>query len=206
MDTWTNLEASPECTADFTDDLLTLNVTDKSARSWIRQNPQGQQWARDMGFENTVFSPDRKCTAEDPRPTLQFTNLTDGQTIATNSLDINIIANATSGFQSWRLEWGTDPNNLSTLYGDINTPVPTSTKVYTWDLSGMPDGQVVLRLYMSGAGGVYADRNIHLNLRLPTPTPTSTPTQTPTPTHTPIPTETPTLEATPTETPTSPGP
>ncbi len=206
IDTWTNLEASPECTNDFVDEVMTINVTDDSARNWIRQNEQGQQWARDMGFDNPVFAPDHKCTAADPRPTLQFTNLADGQTITTNSLDINIVANATGGFQSWRLEWGTDPNNLSTLYGDINTPVPTPTKVYTWDLSGMTDGTIYLRLYMSGAGGMYADKNVHLNLKLPTPTPTATPTHTLTPTNTPIPTETPTPEVTPTETPTSPGP
>jgi len=198
IDTWTNLEASTECTSDFIDEVMAINVTEEWARNWIRQEPQGQQWARDMGFDNPTFVPERKCTAADPRPTLQFAGLVDGQTITTNSVDISIVANATSGFQFWRLEWGTDAGNLTTLFGDINSPVPTLTKVYTWDLTGMPDGPVVLRLYMRGAGNMYADKNIHLNLMLPTPTPTATPTVTPPPTETPTPTPT----ATPTERPT----
>ncbi len=196
IDTWTGLEATPECTNDYTDEVMAINVTEEWARNWLRQEQQGQDWARSMGFEDLEFAPDRKCTAADPRPTLQFANLSDGQTITTNSLDINVVANATSGFQYWRLEWGTDPNNLTTLYGDINTPVPTASKVYTWDLSQLTDGPVILRLYMHGENNAWADKNITLNLRLPTPTPTATPTITPTPSPTPTatPTETPTPE------------
>ncbi len=204
IDTWTNLEASPECTSDFTDEVMAINVTEEWAKNWIRQEPQGQQWAQDMGFSEAIFVPDRKCTASDPRPHLQFAGLTDGQTITQNSVDISIVADATSGFQLWRLEWGTDPGNLTTLYGDVAAPVPSPTRVYTWNLTGMPDGQVNLRLYMKGSGNSYADKNIRLNLVLPTPTATPTSTSTPTPTSTPIPTETPTPQPLPTDTPTVP--
>ena len=202
VDTWTDLEASPECTTNYIEEYMAINVTEEGARNWIRREDAGQQWARDMGFDEIFFVPDRECSASDPRPNLQFVDLENGQTITQTSLDISIIADATSGFRSWRLEWGSDPGNLTTLFGDITTPVSSPTKVYTWDLTGMPDGQVVLRLYMQGDGDHYADKNIHLNLVLPTPTPTptSTPTPTPTETPTPMPTETPT--PTPTETPT----
>ncbi len=209
VDTWTNLEASPECTDAYIDEIMAINVTEESARKWITQDPAGQQWARDMGFNNIFFVPDRKCTATDPRPDLRFIGLEDGQTITQNLLDINIVANATSGFQSWRLEWGvgTDSGNLSTLYGNINIPVVTPTRVYTWDLSAIPNGLVTLRLYMQGDGNTYADKNIHLTLSLPTPTPTPTPTETasptPTQTYTPTPLETPTETPTPSETPTT---
>ena len=54
---------------------------------------------------------------------------------------------------------------MTTLYGDINTPVSTPTKVYTWDMTGIPNGQITLRLYMQGDGNTYADKNIHLNLK-----------------------------------------
>ncbi len=153
------------------------------------------------GICDAIFVPERKCTAGDPRPHLQFAGLVDGQTITQNSLDISILADATSGFQSWRLEWGTDPGNL-TIFGDVATPIPSPSKVYTWDLSGLPDGQITLRLYMQGDGNTYADKHIGLNLELPTPTPTPTYTSTPTPTATPIPTETPTPQPLPTDTPT----
>jgi membrane peptidoglycan carboxypeptidase len=204
-DTWTGLLASPECTTDYIDDRLAINVTEEWARNWISQNTNGQQWARDMGFTNNFFVPDRACTASDPRPQLQFVGLQDGQTITTSSLDINIVANATSGFHSWRLDWSSSqhPGSWNRLTGDINTPVLTPSDVYTWDLTGMPNDQITLRLYMKGDGSYYADQNIHLNLLVPTPTPTptSTPTPTPTVTPSPIPTDTPTDTTVPTDTP-----
>jgi penicillin-binding protein 1C len=217
VDTWTNLEASPECTDDYIDEYLAINVDDDSARKWISQDQQGQQWARDMGFDPIYFVPDRKCAVTDPRPTLQFIGLANGQTITQNMLEISIVAYATSGFKTFRLEWSSanDPGNMKMLTGNMNTPVLTPTKVYTWDLTGIPNGQVVLRLYMKGEGNTYADKSISLNLDVPTPTPTptSTPTETPTPTpsvtpspseaptETPIPSETPTPPPTPTDTP-----
>jgi penicillin-binding protein 1C len=195
-DTWTGLLASPECTSDYIDEHMAINVTEPWARKWIRNDETGQQWARDMGFGEIFFVPDRKCNGSDPRPQLQFVGLQDGQTISQSSLDITIQAKATGGFHSWSLDWSSNaaPDNRKTLLGNIKTQVQTPTKVYSWDLSGMPNGQINLRLYMQGDGGHFADKNIHLNLLLPTPTPI------PTSTFTPIPSDTPTLA--PTQTPT----
>jgi len=204
VDTWTNLEASPECTDAYIDEYIAINVVDEWARSWIRQDEGGQQWARDMGFEKTFFVPDRRCNASDPRPHLYFVGLEDGQAITQNSLDISIVADATGGFRSWRLEWGEvgDSGNLTTLFGEIYTPVPSPTKVYTWDLTGMIDRHITLRLYMQGDGNIYADKNIRLNLSRPTPSPTPTEAPSPTPsvTPTPPPTDFPTDYPTPTPT------
>ncbi len=204
-DTWTGLLASPDCTNDYIDDRLAINVTEQWARAWISQNKNGQQWARDMGFKDNFLVPDRACTASDPRPQLQIVGLQDGQTITASSLDISIVANATSGFHSWRLDWSSsqNPGNFTSLTPDMTTPVTTPSDVYTWDLTGMPDGQILLRLYMKGDGTNYADQNIHLNLIVPTPTPLPTDTSTPTPTVTPSPqpTDTPTDTAVPTDTP-----
>ena len=203
-DTWTGLLVSPECSNSFIDDRMAINVTDEWARKWISQDQSGQQWARDMGFTDNFFAPDRMCAASDPRPQLQFVGLQDGQTITQSALDIQIVANATSGFRTWRLDWSSsqNPGNWINLTGDEDTPVETPSTVYTWDLTGMPDGQIALRLYMQGQGSNYADLNIHLNLIVPTPTPipTSTPRPTPTITPTPIPTDTPTETAIPTDT------
>lgn len=213
VDTWTNLESSPEC-ADFTDDRMSINVTENGARDWIKQDERGQQWARDMGFEEIFFTPDRKCSASDPRPHLQFAGLEDGQTISQNMLDIAVVASATSGFRSWRLEWGAgdDPSDWISLIGDNGIAIPEPSKIYTWDLTSTPNGIVTLHIYMQADGGGYAEKKIHLNLNLPTPTPTPTETPTPTPTYTPTevptdlptdtPTPTPTDTLTPTDTPT----
>ena len=199
IDTWTNLSASPEC-SDYTKSEVMLNVDDGWARKWIENDEKGQQWAADMGFDEIMFSPERQCKATDPRPQLQFVGLEEGQTITASTLEISVVANASGDFQSWHLEWGqgADPSGWATLVGDTGAAVGSPTVVYTWDLTGLPDGQVTLRLYMNSNHDGYADKRIHINLQLPTPTPTLTPTETPTPT----PTETPTPSETPTETPT----
>ena len=203
VDTWTNLESSPEC-ADFSTEQMSINVTDGGARNWILQDPNGQHWARDMGFKDITFSPERKCNASDPRPHLQFPGLEDGQTITQNLLDINIVADATGGFRSWRLDWGADndPANWTTLIGDTTTSVTASTNVYTLDLTGFPYQQITLRVYMQSDNGGYAEKKIQLNLNLPTPTPTPTETPTPIPSVTPTPPPTNTPIPTPTPSPT----
>ena len=205
-DTWTGLLASQECASDYIDDRLFLNVTEQWARNWITQDASGQQWARDMGFENVYFIPDRKCKASDPRPHLDFIGLQSGQTIIESSLDINIVANASAGFHSWRLDWSSaaDPGNWKKLLGDINTPVSAPTNVITWKLKGVPNGKINLRLTMQSEAGGYADKNLQLNLNVPTPTPTPLPTSTPVPTATPtsVPTDTYTMAPVPTDTPT----
>jgi penicillin-binding protein 1C len=200
LDTWTNLESSPEC-ADFTDERMAINVTDRDARKWIEQDQQGQDWARDIGFEEVFFVPDRECSASDPRPRLQFTNLEDGQTITQNFQDISIVADATGGFRSWSLEWGAgaDPSDWTSLVGNIGIPVADAAVVYNWDLTGFPFEQVSLKLSMQADGDGFAEKKILLALNLPTPTPTPTETPTPTPTFTPssTPTATPTITLTP---------
>ncbi|HTX89711.1 MAG TPA: transglycosylase domain-containing protein [Anaerolineales bacterium] len=202
VDTWTNLESSPDC-SDFTKDRLAINVTDGNVQSWISGSDEGKQWAHSMGFNDIFFVPGRKCAASDPRPQLQFAGLEDGQTIAQNPLNISIVANATGGFRSWRLEWGpgSDPGTWSLLMGDINTPVTSPTQVYAWDLTGVPDGQITLRLSMQGDNGS-AEKRIHLNLVVPTPTPTptNTPTATAVPTDSPTPAPTDTPMPVPTDT------
>jgi hypothetical protein len=204
LDTWTKLESSPEC-GDFTEERMTINVSDPSARSWISEDEQGQQWAREMGFEEIYFAPERKCTASDPRPLLQFAGLQDGQTITQNLLELSVVADATGGFRSWRLEWGSgdDPADWMTLVGNNGSEVPVATKVTTWDLTGLPYTQVTLQLYMKSDSKGYAEQKIRLYLNLPTPTPipTETPTPTSTPTVTPSITPMPPPTDIPTETP-----
>ncbi|HEY9529202.1 MAG TPA: hypothetical protein VIR02_19080, partial [Anaerolineales bacterium] len=90
--------------------------------------------------------------------------------------------------------------------------------IHTWNLEGITDNKVTLRLYLSNGEDNYAERRVTITLNIPTPTllPTMTPTVTqfpPTPTSTTapptvapptntspppvIPTETPTQEGAP---------
>jgi penicillin-binding protein 1C len=196
IDEWTLLLASPECSEFNVQDMM-INVTEEWARNWIRQEENGRDWARDMGFDELFFVPERQCTASDPHPQLQFIGLEDGQTITSSVLDIDILANATGGFRYWRLEWGSgaNPAAWNILVNNISTPVTSPTRVFSWDLSEIPDPQISLRIYMEGDKN-HVVKTVHLNLLLPTPTPTETPTETPSP----VPSDTPTM--TPTETPT----
>ncbi len=208
IDTWTNLLASTDCSA-FTTPRMAINVTEKWAREWIQQKAEGQQWARDMGFKDTFFVPDRKCTSSDPRPRLQFVGLSESQTLTQTPLDITVVADASAGFRSLRLDYGLgiNPSSWTTLVNDVSTPVSVPTRIYTWDLTTVPGNQVSLRLHLTGDNG-YAEQVIHLNLLLPTATPTPTATYTPVPTDTPIPTNTPSTvpppSVTPSATPASP--
>jgi len=218
IDTWTGLLASPECD-DFKDEDFFLNVTDEWARKWIRDEPEGQNWAREIGFsEKFQFSPERECTSEDPRPDLVFTDLNDNDRITNSPLEISAIVNATDGFESYYLEYRLPGNDDWQTLSASQNAVKSSRTIYTWDLRNLSSGSVFLRLYLQGNDkNRHAEKSIQIFLNLPKPTPTLTlfptltetqpPTLTPTDTIVPSSTETPTTTetSTATETPT-PGP
>ncbi|RME91025.1 MAG: penicillin-binding protein [Anaerolineae bacterium] len=198
LDTWTGLEASEEC-SEFTEKEMVMRVDDPWARKWLKTK-DGKRWLEEHGFpKNVRFAPERECTRNDPRPDLEFTNLSEGQVITTASLVIRGVA-AGDGFRSWKLEYGpgSDPKDWHLLV-ESKQEIASPADLYIWDLNDVPNGELTLRLYMSGKQG-YAERRIHLTLSIPTPTPTPTLTPTPTPTFTPTITPSPTFTPTPTAT------
>jgi len=205
IDTWTGQRASAAC-SDFTDDVFTLNVEDPWAVTWIKDTEQGRAWAAANGFDWPItFVPMRECLPSDPRPQIVFSNLSDHSTITNSPLDIYAVVQATANFRSFRLEWGQgeDPVEWRPLTDNIPNQYPNPERIYTWDLTEVPDGTVTLRIYMESTDADrYAERRVRLNLNVPTPTPTLTPTLTvtPTPTQTLVPTATPTVTTTPTVT------
>jgi penicillin-binding protein 1C len=205
VDTWTNLRASPAC-SDFTDEILTLSVTDPWAKKWILNDSQGQKWAKDNGFsKDVVFTPEKDCKSDDPRPKLSFDTPKENDTIQDNPLDIYGVAGATQWFQKYTLSYGigSDPVDWKDLESSKNA-VDKPDLLYEWDLSDLVNneglkGSITLRLHMDSTQNTYAETMLHLNIAVPTPTPTPTPTATPTPTptNTPIPTTTPLPSITP---------
>jgi 1A family penicillin-binding protein len=211
IDLWTGYEASEACKGP-SDDELVLNVTDKWARQWF-DTGGGRDWLDNHGFpRDPYYAPERECNEGDPQPIIEL-NLNDGEVITSSSINITGSAGADGGFKGWRLEYGLggDPGNWSTLtVGDSQVRNGT---LYTWSLSGLPNGVISLRLTLFG-DKAEVDEKISFNLNLPVPnTPTLAPTDTPVPTASPtettlpptaVPTDTPmSLPATPTETPTS---
>ena len=200
IDLWTGYQASEACEGPSKEELV-LNVTDKWARAWF-ETGDGKAWLEDNGLpKNPYYAPERDCREGDPQPVLEF-GLNDGQIISSPSLEIKGTANASEGFKKWILEYGQgeDPGSWAVL-GEGNNPVKDGTFT-TWNLSGVPNGIVTLRLTLVG-DKAEVDKRIRLNLSLPTPTiPPLPPTETPSPTSFPTDTPTPTLEIiVPTDTP-----
>lgn len=209
IDTWTGYRASPAC-PDFVDEVFALNITDPWAKKWVRKNPQGMEWAERMGFDNpVVIAPERECRAEDPRPRMAFSSPGEGQIVATSPVQIIGIADATQGFEFYRLEWGLgqDPVEWRILV-DRGGRVSQPDILFSWDLITVPSGPVTLRLTLRSTEGTFARKLLYFIVQLPTPTPVPTPTPLPTdtPTTTPLPSETPTPPVTPAETPSTPTP
>ncbi len=205
IDTWTGLAASPACN-DYTDEKLTLNVTDPWAVKWIKKDTQGKNWVEQLGLSKPIFFvPERACKTDDAHPLLQFTAPQEGEMIKTNPLEIFGQAGATGDFENYVLDYGLgdDPVRWERLKED-NSQVDPAGKIYGWDVSELPSGEVTLRLVVNSVHETFAEKKLHLNLQVPTPTPTptETPTPTPTPTNTPTPTPTFTITPTPTQQPT----
>lgn len=203
FDTWTGLRASGEC-QDFTKEEFALNVTDPWAVGWIQNNPEGKEWASSMGFSDPIrFAPPRECLSSDPHPIVEFSSLTEGQTISSSPLDITAKIDVATDFQDFTLEYGSGDNPVEwKRLAESNQPANQPSKIYTWDLKDVPMGLITLKLNMTSIRGGNAERKIHLNMNVPTETPTITPSMTPTstPTSTFTPPPTPTITPTPSET------
>jgi penicillin-binding protein 1C len=201
IDTWTGLKASAACST-FTTDQFALNVSDPWAIKWINDTSDGQKWAENMGFKQPFFfTPQRECTANDPKPNLSFANIADGSTVRMSPLDIYGVASSDTDFDYFTLEYGLgdSPSQFKPLVEHMTTPVKLPDKIYTWDMKDVPPGGVTLQLYMHSTRNTYAKVQIHLNIQVPTQTPTPTTTATTTWT----PTSTSTVTVTPTQTQTS---
>jgi len=202
IDTWTGLIAGDAC-KDYAVEDLAMNVSDAWARKWLRTG-EGRDWLDAQSMpRDPFFAPDRECNSSDPRPILEFSNLSDGSVITETILPIRGSINSTNGgFTSWRLEFGAgnDPSQW-TLLAEGTNAFTTSSVIYTWDLKDAQNGNTTLRIYLSNGNEFYAERRVVLTLNLPIPTSTVTPTSTLVP-PTAFPTDIPptSIPATPTET------
>jgi penicillin-binding protein 1C len=205
FDTWTGLRASEAC-PDFTKEEFAVNVTDVWAKGWIQNDPDGKAWAEGMGFTDPIlFAPTRECQSADPRPVIEFSSLTEGQTITAPPLDIFAKIDVSADFLNYGLEYGLGDNPIEwKLLAESNQPASQPSKIYSWDLKDVASGLITLKIHLNSIRGGYAERKIHLNVLVPTATPTVTPTMTSTLTLTPTPTQTPTLLPTQTATPSYP--
>jgi len=204
FDAWTGLRASPECN-DFIKEENAVNVTDPFAIRWISENSAGQAWAERLGFPAPIrFVPERECKADDPKPQLSISSLSENQLVTNNPVEIIGQAGATADFESFVIEYspGHNPVQWERLF-ESGSAINQTDKLYTWDASTVEPGPVTLRIKVNSTRRNSAELLLHLNMQIPTPTPTATPTPTVTPTPTQTPTVTPRPTSTATPTPTS---
>ena len=194
IDTWSGLEASPACGEDFAEEVMVIRVDDPWARKWL-ETSQGKNWleSNDMPRKPT-FAPERECTASDPHPILEFSNLKDGQVITDSLVEVFGSADAAGGFKGWALDFAhsSDPDNWFQM---VQSRQPVRNGLLSMlDLGAVENGVILLRLRILGPNDAYAEKTIQLMVNLPqvppTDTPTATPTETPIP-PTDIPTDTP---------------
>ncbi len=193
IDTWTNLKAGSAC-SEFTEEKLTLNVSEKWAVKWIKGESSGQAWAKNNGFSKPIlFTPSRECIGSDPRPTIVFVGLKDDMNVKTSPMDIYAVITATKNFKQYILQYGigNNPSKWKTLTEGTNTYAQPK-KLIAWDVYGADAARITLRILMKSTIDTEAEKRIHLNLVVPTRTPTitSTPAETSTPTDTVEPTST----------------
>jgi len=180
---------------DYTDEQMVVNTGgDPWAEKWL-ETGAGKDWLEAHGFfRDIAIAPPRECNNSDPRPTIEFRDLNDGDTITENKIDVRAVIDATDGIKSWVLEYGMGDNPEQwKQIADGKKAVGNPTTLINWDLNDIGNNTVTLRLYVTGESG-YAEHRISLTVELPTPTPT--PTSTPTATLPPLPTGTPTLTPT----------
>ena len=213
LDTWTGLEASPDCNDFTTPSQTVMNVTDLWAQKWF-DTKDGKSWLSANNFPiPPVYAPQRECTKNDSRPELDL-SINEGDIISQNILTVNGTANATTDFRSWKLDFGLTDQPLDwTTLAQENQPVNNGLLI-NWDVSNLSGNTISLRLHMTGANG-YAEKTVHFSLQLPpspppppmfTPVPFPSNTLTPSPTDTSVPlfpTNTPTAFPTYTSAPTS---
>lgn len=204
VDAWTGLLASEIC-SDYAEDKLTLKVSDPWALKWIKESSEGRDWAKRMGFpEPVLFTPDRKCTSADPRPTVMFVGLVNGMTITRSPLDLYVIVTTPTNFRQFVMMWGAgdNPTNWDIML-DSKQQYKEPTKLYTLNLYKVNSNRLTLRIAVQSTSDTWINYDVHLSLALPEPTSTVTPlpTETPWPTETPLPTPTETPLPLPTETP-----
>ncbi len=203
VDSYTLLLASGEC-QDFARQKLGLDVADPWAREWLTEDDAGKEWAEEHGFEDkpVFFVPGETCTDDSPRPFIEILSPVEGAVVNSGPLEVVARIGATARFRDWVLEVGEgyEPKSWPDLARG-EQQLEQADLLYAWDMAGVGNGPVTLRLSARSKDGGLAERRVHVFLNLPEPTPTPMPTPTATPLPTATATATPTPTPTPTETP-----
>lgn len=211
LDPFTNLRQTADCARYYQNDLLfqqeklVAGVSDPAAQKWLTEDPNGLAWAAAHGLTPPIqWAPEGSCSAESPHPLLSFAYPPEGAALEAVPIQIQGQAGATSDFSHYILDYGLSfsPEGWGPVSGPEGAPVNETGRLADWDLAGLPDGPVTLRVTVFNRAGGSAEARVHFTIQRPTPTPEPTATATATPTETATPTITPTATITPVPSPT----
>jgi len=209
LDPFTNLRQTADCARYYQNDTLfqqekiVIAVDDPWAQKWLIEDPNGQAWAAAHGINPPVaWAPSADCTVESPHPIMSFAYPPEGGTLEGGTIQILGQAGATADFDHFVLDFGLsdNPEGWGAVQGPNTVAVMDTGRLADWDIAGLPDGPVTLRVIVFSRSGGSAEARVHFTVRRPTGTPPPTDTATATPTETPSPTVTPTPTATPSPT------
>lgn len=175
INTWNGLIPNEYCASNIIE-TMTLNVKDIWGQKWILSTPEGNHWASSFHIpelsqnQTFFFTPQKSCGPQDSEPTISFANIADGMQVQNSALDIYGIVNASSGIQSFSLEFGRghDPQEWFVIKNGINQQFYYPEKIGTWYLDGVQNGEYTLRIYVIGYENEYAERRTYVNVDVPT--------------------------------------
>jgi hypothetical protein len=163
INTWTGLKASIEC-PDFNEQKIAINITDPWAIKWLVEDPQGQAWWQELGFSSPLsIYPQRECTVNDSQPRLLFINPQEGNLDHSNPISVVVIADVPTNLKQFRLEYGLgiNPTVWSVLF-QSSSAIKQPEEIFKWDMSGIPFGELTLRLFLENTEGGYAEKRVIL--------------------------------------------
>ena len=194
IDKFSGLRVNQFC-KDNWEEKFVVNLTDKSALSYLEKDSQGQKWAEilKIGFPIQNLSPD-SCSEKSPRAKVSIISPRDNQTLNGNIQIVGVADVENTQFDRFVVEFGLshDPQGWGNISGPNPIPFKNPATLATWDTSKVQDGAATIRILVFDKQGRSAEARLKVNLQQPTPVPSSTPlpTNTQPPTNTPLPTNT----------------
>ncbi len=183
VDSFSGLIANQYC-PDYVQNKTFLIVNDATALAWLNNDPKGQQWAKDRGFELPVVPPPtQQCDPNTPRPVLRLANpLPNSSVQGLVEVRGQVII---PGFNRYQLEVGQGLN--ATQFNIVDGPIMSQQSgensfLGRWDTATVQNGPYTLRLWAVDGQGHHAEITVPVivNNLAPTNVPTQPPVIIPT--------------------------
>ena len=172
INTWNGRMANEYC-PEFTEQVMTINITEPDVQQWLLTTREGIAWGESMNLitqgKPPYFTPALACDASTASPVIQFINLSDQMELTSNIVEVYAVINSSTGIQSYSLEFGLgeNPQEWFVVANVENRQIYNPEKVADWYLNGLENGIYTLRLNVISSIGTVAERRILVRVNLP---------------------------------------